>query len=380
MTEEATIHHSSPDPTRRMLVGVLCEFAESGGGEHSLLALAPALRERGFDLVVFAPAGGRLSEDLRSHGVRQVAFSVREDRTTAISRLTQVVPATNVALLHAISLSLSRLTGQLSRIAPLPTTGHLRDILNLSATALDDINHNRVLIAVSEATRRHHVDAGLDGSCTRVVLNGIAPDSFCRNVPPTVNIRQELDIARPRLLVATIGQIGLRKGLDVLAEASHLVEHPLDHVVIGERLSDKEETVRYEQAVFRRLSEASPDYRVHRLGYRDDVAAVLCEVDLLVHPARQEPLGRVLLEAAACGRAIVATDVGGTPEILEHGRSAWLVPPDDPVALAGAIDTLAADGPLRRRLGLAALDHVTRRFSIEAAADGLARAWRDALG
>ena len=80
---------------------------------------------------------------------------------------------------------------------------------------------------------------------------------------------------------------------------------------------------------------------------------LLAELTLLVHPARQEPLGRVLLEAAAAGVPVVATDVGGTREIFSDDE-AELIVPDDVAALAAAIERMLADESLRRRRGAAA--------------------------
>ena len=84
-------------------------------------------------------------------------------------------------------------------------------------------------------------------------------------------------------------------------------------------------------------------------------------------------------EAAAAGRAILATDVGGTREILADGRSAILVPGDDPGALAEGLEMLANDPALRARLGEQALETVRSKFPIDAAAEELVGAWRTAL-
>jgi glycosyltransferase involved in cell wall biosynthesis len=97
--------------------------------------------------------------------------------------------------------------------------------------------------------------------------------------------------------------------------------------------------------------------------------------DVLVHPAHQEPLGRVLLEAAASGLAIVATDVGGTSEILRAGESALLIPKANPVALAEAILQLAGNAELRSHLAENARSRVQERFSIESAAENLHAQW-----
>lgn len=360
-------------------VAVLCEYGSLNGGEHSLLALVPAIRERGWDPLVLAPPDGELATALADRQIEHHAFSINDDRDSAVERLAALVETTDARLLHANSLAMCRLSGRLARETGCPTTGHLRDILNLSATAVADINTNRVLLAVSHATRDHHVAAGLDPDRTRVVYNGIDTRVFQAAQRKPGWLRHELNITRDSCLVATIGQIGLRKALDVLAEAATLVNHEIDYVIVGRRYSQKPESIAFEKSVFERFSQAAPTGQVHPLGYRDDVPALLAEVDVLVHPARQEPLGRVLLEAAASGLAILATDVGGTGEILADGRSAILVPGNDPTALAAGLDTLIDDAPLRARLGTAALADVRSRFPIAAAAEQLVGAWRDAL-
>lgn len=360
-------------------VAILCEYGSLNGGEHSLLALVPAIRERGWHPLVLAPAGGELAVALADRQIEHIAFSVGDDRSSAVDRLATTVVDSGARLLHANSLAMCRLAGRLARQTGCPTTGHLRDILNLSPTALADINTNRRLLAVSHATRDHHVAAGLDPDRTRVVYNGIDPDAFQNPQRAPGWLRRELQITRSSRLIATIGQIGLRKALDVLAEAATQVTGKIDYVIVGQRYSRKAESVAFEESVFERFADAAPDGCVHRLGYREDVPELLAEIDVLVHPARQEPLGRVLLEAAAAGRAILATDVGGTREILADGRSAILVPAGDPGALAVGLETLANDAPLRARLGRQALEDVRARFPIAAAAEELVGAWRETL-
>jgi glycosyltransferase involved in cell wall biosynthesis len=107
---------------------------------------------------------------------------------------------------------------------------------------------------------------------------------------------------------------------------------------------------------------------------------VLKELTLLVHPARQEPLGRVLLEAAATGLPIVATDVGGTQEIFPLGtNSARLIEPDDAVSLADAVIELLSDERERAKMGAAARDRAEAAFGLERATRGLIEQYRQVL-
>ena len=103
---------------------------------------------------------------------------------------------------------------------------------------------------------------------------------------------------------------------------------------------------------------------------------ILNEADLVVHTARQEPLGRVLLEAASCGRPIVATEVGGTAEILTDQVSGLLVRPDDLEALAAAIRRMLTDGEFRARLGRQARTSAVQRFELTTAAARMSAFWK----
>jgi glycosyltransferase involved in cell wall biosynthesis len=99
------------------------------------------------------------------------------------------------------------------------------------------------------------------------------------------------------------------------------------------------------------------------LGHVEGIQRVWERAHLAVLPSRREGLPVGLLEAAAFGRPIVATDVPGCREIARHGANAFLVPPDDPSALAGALAVLARDPELRRKFGEAGRRMVEHEFS-----------------
>lgn len=107
----------------------------------------------------------------------------------------------------------------------------------------------------------------------------------------------------------------------------------------------------------------SPQSGISYLGHVRDVAAVWARAHIAVLPSRREGLPKSLLEAAACGRPLIATDAPGCREVAIAGETGLLVPIDDPAALAGAIETLAGDGTMRQRLGQAARQMVEARFS-----------------
>lgn len=365
-------------------IGLLFEYPTLNGGERSLLAAVPELCRR-FHLIAFAP-GEPLAAALKDAGVEVCPSALFDDagrrlpRAEVVNRVIGAVRDAGADLLHANSLAMGRLTGAAAPRDGIPCTAHLRDIINLSAAAVADLNGNTRLIAVSEATRSFHAAQGLDPRKVVTVHNGVDLNRF-QPRPRFGRVREDLGIPADALVVLTVGQIGLRKGWDVLADAVARLAGCFSslHVLLaGERYSDKPETVAYEQAVRERFADVMPG-RAHFLGYRDDMPALMNAADLLVHPARQEPFGRVLLEAAASGLPTVTTAVGGTAELLEDGRTARLVPPGDADALAAALSELLDDAPRRARLGEAARRRVESEFSASAAAESLAAVWEDVL-
>jgi len=353
-----------------MHVALLCEFGTVNGGENSMLAMLEHLPE--IEVTLLAPPSGRLADRAAAIGLRHAPFSLRDStgrrlsHEAAVDQLQASVADLQPDLLHANSLSMGRLSGAAHDLLPVPTTAHLRDILRLNKSAIADLNRNDALLAVSRETRAWHLQQGLDPDRTHVLYNGIDRQRFSPR-QATGWLHEELQIPRDAPLVATIGQITLRKGQDLFVAAAIETSRgvPTAHwLIIGERYSDKAETVALEQQMRRRIGEAGLTDRVHWLGYRDDIPQLLPELTLLVHSARQEPLGRVLLEAGACGVPIVATRVGGSAEILDDGVCGLLIPPDDVAAMAAAIEALLKDPQRRSSLGMAAVRRIAERFDV----------------
>jgi glycosyltransferase involved in cell wall biosynthesis len=351
---------------------ILCEYPTLNGGERSMLATLDGVRAGGFTPVVITPADGPLAAELATRGFELIPFQrhaadgSRFPQNQLRKQLAELFQRRRPTLLHANSLAMGRLSGPVAADCRLPSIAHLRDIIKLSPQAVVDLNRHRRLLAVSEATREFHVIHGLDGKKTHAFYNGVDLEQF-RPRPPTGYLHRELAVSADTELIGNIGQIGLRKGQDTLLGAAAMVadRYPTAHfLIIGERNSEKAESQRFETALHD-AARCCLTGRVHFLGRRNDVPLLLNELTMLVHSARQEPLGRVLLEAAASGLAIVATNVGGTREIFSSETDAVrLVPPDDAALLAEAMLELLGNDELRCRLGSAARRCTEERFDI----------------
>lgn len=352
-----------------------------------MLAVLDGLRSAGFEICAAAPSQGPLADALAARGIDLIAFCPRDDRGTRRplpelrEHLAGVLARLRPDLLHANSLSMGRLSGPVAAQAALPSVAHLRDIVRLSRQAVEDLHGHTRLLAVSHAVRRFLAGYGLDAAKIHVLYNGVDLERFAPR-PATGYLHRQLALTPQAVLVGAIGQIGQRKGQDVLVGAAALLARDLPnvhYVLVGQRWSDKPEAREFEA----RLHAAACGRlagRVHFLGVRDDVDRILNELAILVHPARQEPLGRVLLEASASGTAVVATDVGGTAEVFPADcQGARLVPPGDPVALAAAIAVVLGSEALRARMGAAGRRRAEAAFDAGQAAARLAEHYRHVL-
>jgi glycosyltransferase involved in cell wall biosynthesis len=160
--------------------------------------------------------------------------------------------------------------------------------------------------------------------------------------------------ASGRPVVLTLARLEAQKGLEYLVGAASLVPDA-SFLIAG----DGGERQRLE-ALAREKGLAD---RVRFLGYRDDARQLLATCDIFVLPSLFEGLPVSVLEAMAAGKPVVATAIPGTDEAVLHGATGLLVPPADPVALAGAINAVLSDPTLARRLGEAGRERVQQHFS-----------------
>ena len=365
-----------------MRVGIVFEYSTLNGGERSMLAALDGMGSERPEIIAIGLPHGPLADELRKRSIEIIPLSFfgedskRLPRDQTAGSIAEATRDLGLDVLHANSLSMGVLCGELSS-PPFVRVAHIRDIMSLSQNAVRLLNQTDRLLAVSQATRKYHVGQGVDANRVTVLHNGVDCTQFQPQVYPRT-LRRELHILENRLLSLTVGQIGLRKGLEVLVEAICDIGWrlpDLDFAIAGQRSSSKPESIEYEQNLYRLLEENQMDARVHWLGYRTDVAHLMNEADMLVHVAHQEPLGRVLLEAAASALPIVATKVGGTEEILKQDESALLVDKGNANQVASAIAKLAGSPALRTRLGTAARNVIEERFLASDAARQLREHW-----
>lgn len=215
------------------------------------------------------------------------------------------------------------------------------------------------LFAVSRALRDSMIDEGFPADRLEVIHNGIDP-----GLPPTDferrSARRRLGILDTTLVVGTIARLDAVKDLGTLIEAIALLRQSLPDVVLVV-VGDGDERRRLKEIARR----CGVQMAVNFFGQRNDARRLLPAFDAYVNSSTSEGVSLTILEAMAAGLPVVATRVGGTPEILTDGLTGLLVPARSPATVARALRRLAGDPAQRRALGSAARLAVERSFTID---------------
>lgn len=200
------------------------------------------------------------------------------------------------------------------------------------------------VVAVSEGQRRKILDCGVMPDKVRVIHNAIDLQDF--PAPAPADFRKELGIPGDAVLVMTAGRLSPEKNhLGLVEAARQVVARNPDvwFVVFGEGLLRSE--------LQKEIDDAGIGHRFFLSGFREDVRTLMHEADIFVLPSHTEGLPNVILEAFACSKPVVATDVGGTPEVVRQGENGVVVSAGRMDEFAEAILDLAVDAELRGKMG-----------------------------
>jgi len=227
------------------------------------------------------------------------------------------------------------------------------------------------IVANAEAVRQWLVSDGHRPDKISVIRNGIDLSLFGPR-PADGRLRREIGLPADSPIVAILTRLTPKKGVEDFLEAAAIVTRCVPHarfavvgggnvVVDGAIVPD----VAYRQTLGAQALRLGIADRVVFTGMRLDTPQLLSDIAVSVLPSLSEGLSNALLESMAAGVPVVATRVGGNPEVVDEGRTGLLVPPQDPSALAQAICRLLEDHELASRFSLAGQRRVTELFSLE---------------
>jgi L-malate glycosyltransferase len=353
-----------PSTTPNVLQVVLS--LNPGGTERLVVELVKRLRPELSMAVCCLDEEGSWGEGLRQDDVNVVALRRREGFRPQLGRAIARAAAQHGArVVHChhyspfVYASIARLWaphlkivftehGRLSDAGPSPKRRTANRVL---------AHAPRTVVTVSSELKQHLVAEGFPNDKVNVIYNGIdvgpLPEASAR-----ARVRQQLGVDERTIVIGTVARLDPVKDLQTLVRALGApgADRPMTLLVIG----DGPERAGIEAAA----REAGVDSFVRFLGHRDDARDLLAGCDLYANSSISEGISLTILEAMAAGLPVVATRVGGTPEIVDTscGR---LVPARDPGSLAATLAELTADRSLRAALGRAARARVETHFTLD---------------
>ena len=347
------------------------------GAERVILLILKKLNRSRFEPSMVCPETDAMSAETKKLGVPcqtinqlEARFTLRPDKLLyylasfikTIRQLRAQIIKTQPDLIHAVSIrsGLAAITSSIGM--KIPVVWHLHDelpkhpfstLIRLFAVCFRQTR----LMPVSRATGRSfrgRVPRLLGKHwCERVVHNGIELEEFEIDQTNRRRIRTELGLSENELVIGIVGQITPRKGQLELIETFARTQKQMPSstlLVAGAPIFNQDDA--YLEKLKQTARNSGIENRVKFLGSRNDVAAIMQSLDLLVINSSSEALVLVAIEAMACGTPIIATDVGGTVEIIEHKTNGWIIPFGDENALSEALLTLGRDKEMRRKFAV----------------------------
>lgn len=370
-------------PARTYTIAYLIDGLSMGGAERLMVPMLQHLSREDFHPQVCAMQskdGNPMAEQIRALGIPVECLDIKHLRdVNAIPRLIKYLKGIGADLVHT-QLEAANILGNISaKLLRLPSvcTIHVMPSLDVKTkTRLHQklewfvLRHfcDRV-ISVSEEARQYHIAiSGTNPSRVTTLYNGIDLSTFLRadHAPERDIVRAELGIPREANLLVTVAVLRPPKGIQYMIRAlpSILAAHPNTYyLIVG--------SGPHQQVLRDEVQRAGLSKRVVFAGMRNDVPRLLAASDVFVLPTLTEALPTVLAEAMAVKLPIVASRVGGIPEMIRNGQNGLLVEPEDVQGLANACNHLLEHPEKRADMGAEGGKIARQKFSIERQVDQL---------
>ena len=359
-------------------IAMTIETDGPGGAEVVFIQLSEELRARGHTVIAVGPEKGRgwLSGQLRELGFERRTFRLsRPVDPGCVLRMRRMLAELSVDVVHSHEFTMAvygtaaaRLLG-LRHVVTMHGADRVFDARRRRIALRLALAGSHAMVGVSDHTSRY-MAAQLRVPVDRIptVPNGIPVRPGDRE-----RVRRELGLSEHDVLIVTVGNLRPRKGhivlLRALARLAQLGVGGNAHVAIAGEGA--------EAAVLQRFaSENGLEKRVHLLGLRRDIPDLQAAADVSAMPSFWEGLPLAVLEGMFAGNPIVASRVGGIPEVITPGIEGFLSEPGDDAGLADALAPLIEDPLLRARMGEAACARAQRDYRVERMADRYLRLYR----
>jgi len=272
----------------------------------------------------------------------------------------------NIHLIHSQTPRTNLLGSVVSKFTGVPVVWHARNLLDKGMIDIDRLFLGLTgrLICNSNIIKSRFIKKGKSPSKIIAIYNGVDLGKFNVNIKGD-EIRRQFNIDKGTPLIGIAGRLDPRKGQRYFIQAAKEVINIFPEVkflIVGEAFFSKNR--RYKAELKNLTKSLNLSETVIFTGFREDIPQVLSALDILVMASDAEPFGRVMIEAMAMAKPVVAADSGASPEIVLNGETGILVSPKDSKALAKGIIKLVGDKEKAIELGRAGRKRVEKFFSI----------------
>jgi len=342
-----------------------------GGGQVTLLTLARGLDRERFEVFAASEPGGPLVEEMGKLGVPHVPISLRKSSgLRAVAAIAAVLKNNRIDVLHTHG-GIAGLYGRwAAKKAGTPAVVHtihgihylhyrnplIRRAFVILERRLSRITDAVIFVSEADLERGRRLRLALPER-SRLIRNGVDPAIPAAASDPGKK-REELG-AQGKPLVAAVSRLHRQKGVAYLLRAVPFIRRELPAVKVAIAGGGP-----LQEALALEIRRLGIGDAALLLGERADAREILAAADVFVLPSLWEGLPYVLVEAAALGMPIVATDIDGIREVIRSGSTGILVPPRNPAALASAVLLLLGDRDLAGKLGENARREIPGRFSV----------------
>lgn len=340
---------------------------DRAGAEHQMTMLVTRLdRSRFAPKVACLTRGGPLEDRLRAAGVPyEIIGKRRKWDAGAVRALKRIIREHGTRVIHTWLFAGNAYGRWAARACDVP-------VVVASERSVDEWRSWRhrfidrhlakrtdAVVANCRAVRDFVIREGIDHARVRIIENAIDLDAFDAAVcdEPRDGVLDDLD---DRFVVIQAGRFEPQKGLPDLIEAVRVVRESAPEVMLVLAGDGPDRP-----AIERLVIDLDLEDHVRLIGLRDDLPPLLARSDAVVLASLWEGLPNVVIDAMAARRPVIATDVGGCPELIEDGRTGLIVPPRESALLADAILRIHEDPALGLELGTAARAAVETRFAVE---------------
>lgn len=345
-----------------MRILYLHNMTQISGGERSLLNLWENLDRQKFEPFLIVPQEGQLSRAAQTLGISvsfleapQLQLKNCLKLLLTATKLHSFLKDNRINIIHSYSPRNNVLSALVAKLSGIPVIWHERNLIYQNEM---DVSQKLMFLADRIICNSQAVARRFEGKKdyykkVRVVLNGVHQEKF-KASEEDGQLKSKLGLEGKRL-VGMVTNLNKRKRVEFLIQTMPLVIERLSDVqflIIGGEFPD-ERGLRLKE-----LKKLAYDLNVQNhlifTDFQDDVRPYLNILDLFVHVTLKEACSRAILEAMACSKAVIAINDGGNPELVEDGKTGFLVDPDDSKELAAKIIKLLLDEQLRKDMGQAA--------------------------